>query len=179
MSAVDYTLCAYCRGFRHLDADGTEEIRVEHGVKRMATDCRCECHAEQVVTKASFDVRMTVTLDVLEAFLRWCEENGYTQADFSDEPDGDDVYGDGEAFAQWWAEQLLDDCGADITGRGVLTYRSDVDGFDFDPLEDVDGDKLLRLAIPKLPISPDWSPPPTGAELGMEPLFTRDEVEGP
>ena len=163
-------LCRYCRGYAHGD-----ETRIEHGVARMAPGCDCECHADQVVTKTSFDVTMTVTLDVLEAFLRWCEENEYTQADFSDEPDGVDVYGDGDAFAEWWATDLLDDCGADITGPGVLTYQSDVDGFDFDPLAGVDGDKLLRLAIPKLPPDPE-SIPVDGAVLGMEPLFEDGEI---
>jgi len=163
-------LCRYCRGYAHGD-----ETRIEHGVKRMAPGCDCECHAEQVVTKTTFDVTMTVTLDVLDAFLRWCEENSYTQVDFADDAEID-VYGDGEAFAEWWAKDLLDDCGADITGPGVLTYQSDVDGFDFDPLEGVDGEKLLRLAVPKLPVSPEWAALLTGAQLGMAPLFEDGEI---
>jgi len=174
MSAVDYTLCTYCRGYTRREM-GVDMLEVQHGVARMAPGCRCDCHAGQVVTKTSFDVRMTVTLDVLEAFLRWCEENSYTQVDFADDAEID-VYGDGEAFAEWWAKDLLDDCGADITGPGVLTYQSDVDGFDFDPLEGVDGEKLLRLAVPKLPVSPEWAAPLTGAQLGMAPLFEDGEI---
>lgn len=172
---TDYTLCTYCRGFRHIDIDGTETTQIEHGRKLGAANCRCECHAEQVVVKASFDITMTVTLDVLDAFLRWCEENDYTQADFTED---NDVFGNGEPFAEWWAEDILDDCEPDITGVGVLSYQSEVDGFDFDPMAGVDGDKLLRIGVPKLPPDPDMLPV-DGADLGMEPLFPTDEVEGP
>jgi len=177
MTEIDYTLCSYCRGYKHRDIDGVETVVITHGKKILAMNCRCECHADHVVVTAMFDVNMTVTLDVVEAFLRWCEENEYTQADFADDADSD-VYGDGEAFAEWWAKDLLDDCGADATGVGVLAYQSDVDGWDFDPLAGVDGEKLLRLAIPKLPRDPDEIPV-DGAELGMEPLFIIEDVEGP
>lgn len=174
-AAVDYTLCSYCRGYTHRELDGTEHVVIKHGEARLAANCRCECHADQVVTKTSFDLTMTVTLDVKEAFLRWCEENGYTQADFADDADRD-VYGDGESFAQWWADDILDDCGGDVTGVGVIAYQSDVDGFDFNPLADVDRNRLLNLAIPLLPPDPDWAPPLSGAQLGMEPLFKDGEI---
>lgn len=177
MSERDYTLCTYCDGYKYTDIDGVTTTKIEHGVARMAVNCRCDCHADQLVVKTSFDVTMTVTLDVVEGFLRWCEENGYTQADFADDADHD-VYGDGEAFAEWWANELLDDVGGDVTGSGVLTYQSDVVGLDFDPLVDVDHNKLMRLAIPKLPRDPDEMPL-DGADLGMEPLFGVEEVEGP
>lgn len=176
MSERDYTLCAYCNGYKYTDIDGVTTTKIEHGVARMAVNCRCDCHADQLVVKASFDVTMTVTLDVVEAFLRWCEENGYTQADFPE--GGDGVYGDGEAFGEWWANDILDDVGGDVTGAGVLVYQSDVDGFDFDPLADVDHNKLMRIALPKLPPDPD-SLPVDGADLGMEPLFDVEDVEGP
>lgn len=170
-------ICSYCRGIKHTDLDGTESIKIEHGVKRMAHMCSCECHADQVVVRTSFDITMTVTLDVLEAFMRWCEENEYTQADFDPEGMGDDVYGDGEAFAEWWAKDLMDDCTGEISGTGVLSYGSEVDGYDFDPLAGVDYEKLMRIGIPMLPPDPD-SLPVDGADLGMEPLFAREDVEG-
>lgn len=174
MSERDYTLCAYCDGrYTVIDADtGATRGEVKHGVARMAVNCRCDCHADQVVVQTTFDVTMTVTLDVVEAFLRWCEENSYTQADFPQ------VYGDGEAFAEWWANELLDDVGGDVVGAGVLVYQSDVDGFEFDPLSGVDHNKLMRIAIPKLPRDPD-DIPVDGADLGMEPLFNIEDVEGP
>lgn len=176
MSDRDYTLCTYCDGYKYTDIDGVTTTKIEHGVARMAVNCRCDCHADQLVVKTSFDVTMTVTLDVVEAFLRWCEENDYTQADFPE--NGDDVYGDGEVFSEWWSEDILDDCGGDITGVGVLDYQSDVDGFEFDPLSGVDHSKLLRLAVPKLPRDPD-AMPIDGSDLGMEPLCDVEEVEGP
>ncbi len=175
---IDYTLCNYCRGYEYTDIDGCVSTRIKHGVARMAPNCRCDCHADQVVTKTSFDVTMTVTVDIVEAFLRWCEENEYTQADFDPDGMGDDAFGDGEALAEWLSEQLLDDCGGDITGPGVLAYQSDVDGFEFDPLSGVDHSKLLRLAVPKLPRDPD-AMPIDGSDLGMEPLFNIEDVEGP
>lgn len=172
MSERDYTLCAYCDGYKYTDIDGVTTTRIEHGVARMAVNCRCDCHADQLVVRTSFDVTMTVTLDVVEAFLCWCEENDYTQADFA----ADEV--DSEAFAEWWANELLDDVGGDVVGAGVLVYQSDVDGFEFDPLADVDHDKLMRIALPKLPPDPD-ALPVDGAALGMQPLFSIEEVEGP
>lgn len=172
MSERDYTLCTYCDGYKYTYIDGVTTTRIEHGVARMAVNCRCDCHADQLVVNTSFDVTMTVTLDVVEAFLRWCEENEYTQADFAD----DDI--DVDAFAEWWSEQLLDDCGGDITGPGVLAYQSDVDGFEFDPLTGLDFEKLMRVALPKLPRDPD-ALPIDGADLGMEPLFNIEDVEGP
>lgn len=176
MSGIDYTLCNCCRGYEYTDIDGCVSTRIEHGVARMAANCRCDCHADQVVTKTSFDVTMTVTLDVVEAFLRWCEENEYTQADFDPDGMGDDAFGDGEALAEWLSEQLLDDCGGDITGPGVLAYQSDVDGFEFDPLTGLDfAADVTAQAVSNWIARWEDFPAPL-ARFGNADVYPRDEV---
>lgn len=167
MSNVDYTLCRYCRGYESRDLAGEVTTVIKHGEARMAYDCRCACHAEQVVSKAMFTLDVKVIIDVKEAFLRWAEETGLTQENFEFDED---------AFAEWLAEELLDDCSADVTGPGVLSYESSLDGCDFDPLDGVDIDKLLALAVPLLPVDPE-AVPLNGAALGMEPLFPRENGE--
>jgi hypothetical protein len=141
-------LCAYCRGVS--TPDGTH---VEHGIARFADRCSCDCHADQVVEVATFEIRLDVTLDLVAAFLMFAEEHGITQETLDADVDDYDL----DHFLTWASETIeVETDASDIAG--ILTYREDIEQVDL-ALDKVKAANLLRVVYPKLPQATRGSAP--------------------
>lgn len=161
-------LCAYCRGINVRQPDGTTQTEIRHGEIRYAHRCDCACHADQITTTMTVKMRVDVVIDVQEALLRFAEDRQLVQDDL-DMPDRWHMVQDD--FLTWLSEES--EIEADVSGAGIVHYVSDVEEIDIAD-EDINVNGLLRLVIPKLPI--DGDAPPRPEDLGMEPLFGKDEL---